>query len=162
MNASTIEIKDTTPITRGHLTVIATDLQGNKVPIICDDNLIVLNGKQIMAKLLTGESNLPVNTIKFGSGGVTEAGLRAPAITDTDLQQPIPNSAKALTSASVDVVSNEVRAKFNATLDYSELIGYTISEFALCSGVVMFSEKVHSGIPKTDQLKLDIIWEILF
>jgi hypothetical protein len=136
------------------LNVYKHDEDGTKVKIdsFDEENLIVLDGKQIMAYLLAGEPGNHTIT-KFGVG----EGTALPVDDDAGLTNPYIRSLtgyRFLTDTAV---------QWDVALDVGEAIGKTISEFGLFSAdEQLFARKIRRGlaIPKDASISFDGAWTV--
>lgn len=117
-----------------------------------DRNVIVNNGRDALARLLSGvTANKSVTKIGFGTG------TGAAAQTNTSLTNMTSKSVGAITYPETGAV------QFAWSLETSEGNGLTITEFGLLTADnTLFARKVRGGIAKTSDIRLDGYWKILF
>lgn len=141
-------------IMKGIVTVKILDIDGEVIEETISENMIVNTGRQNIARLLSGEgtaSNRVVNKIGFGTNG------DASTESDTELTDSFEKSLSGYT------FPDDKSVRFTWTLEYSEANGKNIAELGLIhqSGD-LFSRKNRNVIEKTDQLKLEGSWTIIF
>ena len=139
---------------RGDVKVWLVDATGARTLAFEKKNLIVRNGKTIMAKLLGGDASYKnlehISTIAFGTSST--------AATDTQTNLIAQQFSKA---ATVDYPAyNQVR--FSATMDAAEGGSYTYQELGLKSAAtgILFSRIVIAAITKSTSYKIQVEWTI--
>lgn len=137
---------------KGSFAYKAYDKAGNLVEEYEDNNLIVANGKNCLALLLSAaNTNKKVTKIGFGTDGT------APSSGDTALTSPF---VKNLDSFST---SDGTAVVFSWSLATSEANGKAIQEFGLFSlDSTLFARKTRAVINKSSDLRLEGTWKIQF
>jgi hypothetical protein len=127
---------------------------GNLVKQFTQNNLVVAGGRDAMAKLLAGEGVSPAKHItEFGAG----TNGTAPAINDTALTGAFTKTVDATTYPSNGI------AQFNFNIAESEANGTTIAEFGLfCSDGTLFNRVAVAPIAKTNLIRIEAQWQIVF
>lgn len=121
-------------------------------------NLVVLVGRQRLAKLLAGDETGTVQNFRIGTG--TTASSAADTALQTQVNFSVGVSQKALDSATYPATNN---VQFNFTIDADEGNGNNLSEFALyTSDNVMFARVVRSPFAKTSGSVVTGRWRINF
>ncbi len=117
-----------------------------------DNNLVVAAGRNAVAELLGNTSpNKFITEIKFGEEGTPPSSL------DTGVLNPF---TKAVTAVSYPAIGE---VKFDWTLELAENNGVTIKEYGLfCSDGTMFARKTGTDVVKTNLIRLEGSWTILF
>lgn len=130
------------------------DKENNLIEEYTEQNLIVTNGKQALAKLIGGDDpgyDKRVTKISFGTDGTP------PAAGDTAITSPF---TKSIGSATFPDSTSVV---FNWSLGYTEANGKAIQEFGLlCIDNTLFARRTRAVINKTSDLRLDGTWKIQF
>lgn len=121
-------------------------------------NLVVLNGRQRLAKLLAGDETGTVQNFRIGTG--TTATSAADTSLQTQVNFEVGVSQKALDSATYPATN---KVQFNFTIAADEANGNALSEFALyTSDNVMFARVVRSPFTKTAGAVITGWWRINF
>ena len=117
-----------------------------------DNNLVVAAGRNAVAGLLGNTTpNKFITEIKFGESGTPPSSL------DTGVLNPF---TKAISAVSYPAIGE---VKFDWTLELAENNGVTIKEYGLfCSDGTMFARKVATEVIKTNLIRLEGSWTILF
>lgn len=124
------------------------DKQGNLIASFIDNNVVVTDGRSLVARLIAGDSTDKVTKIGFGTNGT--------AAQDSDT---------ALTSATVKNVdsfsADETGVTFYWSLDYSEGNGVSIQERGLITlANKLFARKAHPAVFKTSDIRIEGSWRI--
>lgn len=164
-NRFVAKISELTPPKRGEVLIRKRFADGSTETIVEDKNLIVNDGKQIMAWLLGGKDTAePISYIKFGTGGIMpdqddQKKARVPVIGETDLQEPIDSETFSVTPD----FSISDAVTFGTTVPKTSLVGEGLSEIGLftASGK-MFSIKTFGMLTKEPQYVIEVFWKIKF
>jgi len=127
--------------------------KGKLVEIWKDENLVVDAGRNIMAKLVGGQTGLNINRVAYGTNGVD------PSPSDTIIQNAF---TKAISTVSYPVQS---QVKFDFVLLESEANGMAIREFGLvCADNTLFARRTRGGkvIDKDSDFSIQGQWIIFF
>ena len=161
----------------GKVIITATDKQGNTIILVNDDNLIVLNGRNLVASSLVNGSSSIINTIAFGTGGtVSGSSSQVIPVSSTELSviNAIPNLIQsvdfsfAVDSSAIQTISSFTVPKliFNILIpEITSLNGQGINEIALMlntNPATAFSIKRFSTITKSEALSISINWTLYF
>lgn len=143
---------------RGEVEIIAHDEQGNEISRELNRNLVVLNGRQRLAKLLAGDSTQVIDYFRIGTGTTT------PVSSNTALQTPV-NISAGVTQKAVDSfdfpATNKVR--FTMSLTNAQGNGNALTEYGLYTADdVLFARVVVPPFSKTSAAALTIRWTITF
>jgi len=164
----------------GKVVITSKDLAGNVEILVEDHNLIVLNGRNLLANsLVNGNSNI-INTIAFGTGGTvsgspsqvlavqpTDTSVAAPInnlVINTDFMLSIDSSAVNPTSLSS---SETPQLVYNILIpEITALNGQGINEIALMLNTTptptAFSIKKFATITKSSSISVSISWTLFF
>jgi len=125
---------------------------GKLIDTYIDNNLVVAAGRNAVAELLGNTSpNKFITEIKFGEEGTPPSSL------DTGVLNPF---TKAVTAVSYPAIGE---VKFDWSLELAENNGVTIKEYGLfCSDGTMFARKTGTDVVKTNLIRLEGSWTILF
>lgn len=142
----------------GEVEIIALDENGHEIDRIFNNNLVVLNGRQRLAKLLSGDSDVVIDYFRIGTG------TTAPVSSNTALQTPV-NISSGVTQKAIDgfdfPATNKVR--FNMSLTSAQGNGNEITEYGLyLEDDVLFARVVLPPFNKTSAASLNIRWTITF
>jgi hypothetical protein len=141
---------------RGDVSIRGYNERGELVYEFDKQNLVVTDGKFVMANLLAyGDVDLIIDVIGFGTGSA------APALTDSVLTGSFTKPIGAVSFPSPNSV------KWGWVLDFSEFNGNTLRELGLYSGAqagvgLLFARIVTSPIVKTSTIRLEGSWKITF
>ena len=146
---------------KGRLTVRKHNGHRQLVEEVVADNDIVLDGRQLVAKLFINQSQAAISHIAVGGGDTAVNPDK-----DKQLQQEI--YRKAIDRAELSQTESPQKAKVLITteLDFHEGNG-ELREAALFNGPnpdnsVMYNRVVFPVITKTDDFQLTLMWEIIF
>ena len=176
-----MNFKDSLPL-EGEVLITATNnVTGQITTLVHDKNLIVLNGRNILANCLSSGSGTAITDVTFGSGGTvagspsqvlsvspTQIGVNIPIapapVKGTDYTFSIDSSAIPAPS-DVSSLVTEVRPKlvFNIAIPTTptSLNGLPVSEMSLTlSTGTAFAVKCFSTINKSDSISITISWTI--
>jgi hypothetical protein len=129
--------------------------RGRLVEVWRDENLVVDAGRNVMAKLVGGQTGLGVNRVVFGTNGTDPA----PGDTAATIQSPF---TKAISGVSYPAAA---QVRFDFVLLESEANGMAIREFGLlCADGTLFARRTRGGrvIEKDSDLSLEGQWTIYF
>lgn len=128
------------------------DRNGKVVETFIEKNMVVLNGKTNLTKLLGGSAaGKKVTQISVGTNGT------APTLADTNITSAF---TKNIDSVSYPDASS---VQFAFTIDNAEANGMTIREAGLIlEDNTMFARKVRADFAKTSANKLQGLWTIKF
>ncbi len=146
-----LHFNEKTPV-RGNL-CLQIYRKGKLVEIWKDENLVVDAGRNIMAKLVGGQTGLNINRVAYGTNGVD------PSPSDTIIQNAF---TKAISTVSYPVQS---QVKFDFVLLESEANGMAIREFGLvCADNTLFARRTRGGkvIDKDSDFSIQGQWIIFF
>lgn len=117
-----------------------------------DNNLVVAGGRNAVAELLGNTSPAKyITEINFGEDGTPPSSL------DTGVLNPF---SKAITAVSYP---SNGQVKFDWSLELAENNGVTIKEYGLyCSDGTLFARKTGTDVIKTNLIRLEGSWTILF
>ena len=148
----TQEIAEFGPVGRGELVIEVQTPEGKKVEEHRYENLVVNNGKAIMAHLLAGDTptTYAITQMAFGTGTTT------PAVTDASLAAAI-TPVKTVTADYPDSTS----VRFTATLASDECNTFPIAEAGLYSDSQgMFSRTTFGPLTKSSDFQFVFRWSI--
>ena len=162
---------------RGEVMITSTDESGNTKILVNDKNLIVLNGRRLVATHILSGAGAYITDIAFGNGGT--------AIGDPNVIIPVLSTETAVNS----VISNLfINTDYTFGVDASSLLiptskpkliyiinipklntninGKQINEMALMLNTTptatSFAIKRFSTITKSDSISLSISWSLFF
>lgn len=117
-----------------------------------DNNLVVNVGRESLAHLLAGDGvDKQITKIQFGTSGA------AKTVDDTEITDPFTKAIGVVEYPEINSVL------FNFTLLVSEDNGASIQEFGLVSeDLTLFARITRATIEKTDTLRLEGTWKIIF
>lgn len=116
-----------------------------------DENLIVNQGRDILAGLLGGDTTDVIEKIAVGTNGT------APLLSDTALTGMFSKTLNGKTYPATGVL------QCDWSLETSEANGMSIQEFGLLvTGDVLFSRKTRAPIAKDNTFRLEGVWKIIF
>lgn len=155
-----MKIHDGLPL-KGHLSIYADYLNGERVKLFSDKNLIITSAKAALLSFLYNSSATPdpIQTLRVGTGGSIDPEGFFPKEENPDQLSLTSQQASLVTTYSTEIGQNKVT--FLADLPTSMLNGVMITEAGLFkqSGG-MFNLKNHPGIPKTNDFAIHYEWEI--
>jgi hypothetical protein len=146
---------------RGRLTAQKRDDQDKLIETIRVNNSIVLNGRDLVAKLFINEPIDPVSHVAVGTGST------AVAAADSALEAEVFRKAINPVDPSQHITTTDTdkrKVMITAELDFAEA-NAALTEAGLFnadSGGVMYNRVVFPPINKTADFKLTLIWEIIF
>ncbi len=131
---------------------LRTYKNGALIDTYVDNNLVVAGGRNAVAELLGNTSpSKYITEIKFGEDGTPPSSL------DTGVTNPF---TKAVTAVSYPAIGE---VKFDWTLELAENNGVTIKEYGLfCNDATLFARKTGTDVIKTNLIRLEGSWTILF
>lgn len=139
---------------RGDVRITIEDEETGEVEIQEYRNLVVTNGKEVVAKLLGGDASYAdleeVNTIAWGTGAA------APAAGNTDLAAQQFTKTAAVTYPAANQVT------FDATMLGAEGGSFTYAEIGLKTKTtgILFSRALISPFVKSTAKKHRVVWTI--
>lgn len=128
---------------------------------LTEENLIVLNARQMMISMLylSGRVSDPITQLKVGIGGSIDPLAEFPRAVTKDLSSLFSPILTINTSYAVDNTVPQVT--FIADIPESGAVGQLISEAGLfTSSGSMFNIKTFPGIPKTSEFSIHLEWTI--
>lgn len=145
-------VADRMVMPKGRINIEVQDKDGKTVKQVHVENLVVNNGKTIMARLLGASgSTYTITRMQFGTG------TTAAAVTDTTLEVPISPTKSIETTAYPDTSS----VRFTAVLDSDEANGFPVAEAALQSASQgMFSRATFGPLTKSNDFRFVFSWTI--
>lgn len=158
---------------KGEVVITATDKAGNTEVLVDDRNLIVLNGRKLLAQSIIATSTASITDVTFGSGG-TLPGNPSSAIpvspSDTQVITPITGIVKGtdysfITTDQSDTAATP-RVVFSIVVptDGTNLNNKSINELALMLNTTptpsAFAIKRFGTISKSNVISLSISWTI--
>ena len=169
---SALNFQDSTSL-RGEVTITSISNETGKTELLLEDkNLIVLNGRQYLAKGLINAATTYVTDIVFGSGGTlpTNPSTALPVnATDTAVNIPITGLVKN-TDYFFNIIDQSMtavtpRVIFNIVIPTTSLNNQTINELALMLNTnpeTAFAIKRFANISKSSAISISINWTIYF
>jgi hypothetical protein len=162
---------------KGQVVISSRDKNGAITTLVDDKNLIVLNGRNLLAMgLITGVCPA-INNIVFGTGG-TIAGSASQVIavqsTEISVLSPIPNLSIgtdfifSIDSSAISNISSTVNPQivYNILIPESTALNNVgINEMALMFNTVpstAFAIKRFSTITKSSSISISISWTLYF
>lgn len=114
------------------------------------ENLVILNGKTNITKLLGGDvSGKAITQIAVGTNGT------APDLSDTGITNQFAKAIDSISYPAADTV------QINAIINNDEANGMMVREAGLLLGDnTLFARKTREAIDKTNAIALNIIWKI--
>lgn len=139
----------------GHLTLTATDKNGNKF-VYGTPNTLTHEASRIASHLLVGDnaSNFAVTKMGFGTGATP------PLRTDANLEEEVHRE-----SINEILRPAEGQVEFVHVLDFlSSANGSLLTEAGLITenGTSLFARQVHVGVPKDQNFRLEYRWRVVF
>lgn len=147
---------------KGRLTIQIKDMADTILREQKADNAIVTAGRDLVARLFIGNNNNAITHMAVGRGTT----LVAP--TDTALEDEIPDTRKELKGFTEGdlTTTSEGRKLLRVSMDLEpgDAADEEITEAALFNNDnnIMYNRVVFPVISKTDNIKLTLIWEIIF
>lgn len=137
---------------RGIFVMRTFDADGCELEHYVDDNLIVNGGRSAIASLIgAGTAGKVVNQIAFGTNGAS------PILSDTGLTGTFAKAINGVTYPGTGQV------QIAWSLELAENNGVTIREYALlCDDDTLFARKVRADVSKTNLVRLEGTWTIIF
>lgn len=170
---SVLNFQDSTSL-RGEVMIFSTSSETGKTELLLEDkNLIVLNGRQYLAKGLVNTATAYITDVAFGSGGTlpSSPSTALPVnATDTTVNIPITGLIKN-TDYFFNVIDQSMtavtpRIVFNIVIPTtSALNSQTINESALMLNTnpeTAFAIKRFANISKSSAISISINWTIYF
>ena len=136
----------------GTFEMLAIDLDGKVVERFIEQNMVVLNGKTNLTKLIGGDAaGKAVTQIAVGTNGTD------PSLSDTNITSAF---LKAIDSVSYP---DSTSVQFHFTIGNSEANGMTIREAGLIlADNTLFARKTRADFAKTSANQLHGLWTIKF
>ncbi|MFQ4135467.1 hypothetical protein PGN35_004035 [Nodosilinea sp. PGN35] len=175
---------------KGRLHIQRFDRAGQLINVVAANNAIVFTGRNLVAQLFAGVQGVaPITHLAVGTGDtavqadtdttLSKEVLRKPLkafdaardLTSSVLMLPTPSAANP---AQPETSYKSSRIRFSADLELNDLDPasnsgqpYILKEAGLFNAAglntgVMYNRVVFPGIPKTNDFKLTLVWEILF
>jgi hypothetical protein len=147
---------------KGRLTLQKRNAANEMIEAIEANNSIVLDGRDLVAKLFINEPIAPISHVAVGTGATP-----VDPAADTELGTELFRKAINPIDPSQHLVTtdeNKKKVTITAELDFNEANG-ALTEAGLFnadSGGVMYNRVVFPPINKTTDFKLTLIWEIIF
>ena len=148
---------------KGRLTLRLYDRAGQLADYREADNLIVLDGRRMVAQQLAGVTATPLVITHLGVG----IGTKETTSDDSKLQiQVIRKKINKVLATDITAYENNTKMKLlvSADLDFNEA-NADLTEaglFTADTGGTMYNRVVFPAIKKTNGFKLSLVWEIIF
>lgn len=160
---------------RGEVIITSIDADGNTKLLVKDNNLIVNNGRNLLAQGLVSDTSTYVSNIVFGTGGTLPSDPSSPlSVTPGELAVNNPVTTSPLLDRdytfTYSIVSNST-VSFTINLPMitvngsgvNALDGQGINEMALMfTNNTAFAIKRFATITKSASIAINIVWSVYF
>lgn len=155
---------------KGRLHIKLYARSGEIVQTVSEKNAIVIDGRDLVAKMFIGEEIDPISHIGVGSSGDpvdpgADSALKAEVLRKSILKTEIVEIEEAADPNTPNATVKRKRVTVSTDLDFNEGNDAPLNEAGLFNaetGGIMYNRVVFPTINKTLEFKLTLVWEIIF